>query len=113
MSYTVKPEHPAHGRRDGGRSPALAGTELTVSPASLTFTSSTWDQAQTVTVTAAEDSDSADDDVTLVHTANGRRLHARLGDHLAKWRCAWTTTKTPTLRPPPNPRITVARRYSL
>ena len=30
-----------------------AGTDLTVSPASLTFTSSNWDQAQTVKVTAA------------------------------------------------------------
>ena len=48
-----------------------SGTELTVSPASLTFTSSNWDQAQTVTVTAAEDSDSTDDDITLVHTATG------------------------------------------
>ena len=49
----------------------VAGTDLTVSPASLTFTSSNWDQAQTVKVTAAEDNDSTDDDVTLVHTATG------------------------------------------
>ena len=48
-----------------------SGTDLTVSPASLTFTSSNWDQAQTVTVTAAADSDSTDDDITLVHTATG------------------------------------------
>ncbi len=48
-----------------------ADTDVSVAPASLTFTSSTWDQAQTVTVSSAEDTDSTDDDVTLVHTANG------------------------------------------
>ena len=48
-----------------------SGTDLTVSPALLTFTSSNWDQAQTVKVTAASDSDSTDDDITLVHTATG------------------------------------------
>ena len=46
-------------------------TDVTVTPASLTFTSSTWDQAQTVTVSSAEDPDSTDDDVTLAHTASG------------------------------------------
>ena len=46
-------------------------TDVTVTPASLTFTSSTWDQAQTVTVSSAEDPDSTDDDVTLAHTATG------------------------------------------
>ena len=46
-------------------------TDLTVTPASLTFTASTWDQAQTVTVSSAEDPDSTDDDVTLAHTATG------------------------------------------
>ena len=46
-------------------------TDVTVTPASLTFTSSNWDQAQTVTASSAEDPDSTDDDVTLVHTATG------------------------------------------
>ena len=46
-------------------------TDVTVTPASLTFTSSTWDQAQTVTASSTEDPDSTDDDVTLVHTATG------------------------------------------
>ena len=47
-----------------------SGTDLTVSPASLTFTTGDWDQPQTVTVTAAEDADAAEDDVvTLTHTA--------------------------------------------
>ena len=48
-----------------------ADTDVTVTPASLTFTASTWDQAQTVTVSSAEDPDSTDDDVTLAHTATG------------------------------------------
>ena len=52
VSYTVKLSAQPLGRRDGGRSPAPAGTDLTVSPASLTFTSSNWDQAQTVKVTS-------------------------------------------------------------
>ncbi len=37
----------------------------------LTFTTSTWDDAQTVTVKAREDADAANDKVTLVHTAAG------------------------------------------
>ncbi len=35
----------------------------------LTFSNSTWDTAQTVTVSAAEDADAIDDSVTLSHTA--------------------------------------------
>ena len=38
---------------------------------SLSFTTTTWDTAQTVTVTAAEDNDTADETVTLTHTAAG------------------------------------------
>ena len=37
----------------------------------LTFTTSTWDDAQTVTVKAGEDTDAKNDSVTLVHTAAG------------------------------------------
>ena len=37
----------------------------------LTFTTSTWDDAQTVTVKAREDADAKNDSVTLVHTAAG------------------------------------------
>ena len=41
----------------------------TFSPASLTFTNSTWNTAQTVTVTATKDADGVDDAVNIVHTA--------------------------------------------
>ena len=46
-------------------------TDVTSDKISLTFNASNWDTAQTVTVTAAEDADGADDSVTLTHTATG------------------------------------------
>ena len=46
-----------------------AGTDVTPSPTSLTFTTTTWDTAQTVTVTAGDDADTANDTVTLTHSA--------------------------------------------
>ena len=46
--------------------------DVSVSPSSLTFTSSNWDDAQTVTVTAGQDTDTtADAAVTLTHTVSG------------------------------------------
>ena len=44
---------------------------LTVSPASLTFTTLNWDTTQTVTVTAVEDDDGADESVIVRLNANG------------------------------------------
>ena len=46
-----------------------SGTDVSLSSSTLTFTTSNWDQAQTVTVTALNDDDTADDAVTLTHTA--------------------------------------------
>ena len=46
-------------------------SDVTVSSASLTFTSTTWNTAQTVTVTAAQDDDAGDDTATVNHTASG------------------------------------------
>ena len=37
----------------------------------LTFTASNWNTEQTVTVTATQDPDAVDDEITLTHTANG------------------------------------------
>ena len=49
-----------------------AGTDLTLDKTSLTFTSTNWDTAQTVTVTAAEDDDGVTDaGVRLTHTVSG------------------------------------------
>ena len=48
-----------------------AGTDLSLDKATLTFTTGNWDTAQTVTVTAGQDDDGADDTATLTHTATG------------------------------------------
>ena len=48
------------------------GTDLSLDKTSLTFTSTNWDVAQTVAVTAAEDDDGVTDaGVTLTHTVSG------------------------------------------
>ena len=47
------------------------GTDLSLDKTSLTFTASTWNTAQTVTVSAADDDDSTNDQATLTHTASG------------------------------------------
>ena len=49
-----------------------AGTDVTVSPESLTFTADTWSSAQRVTVRAAEDADAlADAEVAVRHAVSG------------------------------------------
>ena len=48
-----------------------SGTDLTVGPTALTFTTTNWATVQTVTVAAAEDDDGVDDTATLAHTASG------------------------------------------
>ena len=48
-----------------------AGSDLTLSKTSLTFTASDWDEAQTVTVSAGQDDDAVDDTVVLRHGATG------------------------------------------
>ena len=44
---------------------------MQVSPASLRFTADNWDDAQTVTVEAAQDADADNDAATIAHTGNG------------------------------------------
>ena len=67
-SYTVvldtEPTHDVTVTVDGH-----AGTDVSLSASTLTFTPSNWDRAQTVTVTALNDDDTANDAVTLTHTA--------------------------------------------
>ena len=57
-----------------------AGTDLTLSTMSLTFTTSTWDTVHTVTVSAGQDEDAADDTATLSHTASGGDYVGRTAD---------------------------------
>ena len=46
-----------------------SGTEVTATSTPLTFTTVNWETAQTVTVTAGNDADTADETVTLTHSA--------------------------------------------
>ena len=46
-----------------------AGTDVTPTPGALTFTTTDWKTARTVTVTAGNDADTADDSVSLTHGA--------------------------------------------
>ena len=50
---------------------AAGDPDVTVRPAALTFTPSTWNAAQTVTVSAAHDGDAADDAATVSHAPSG------------------------------------------
>ena len=52
--------------------PSLSGdSDVTVGPASLTFTPSNWDAPQTLTVSAAEDVDTEDDEASIAHAVSG------------------------------------------
>ena len=46
-----------------------AGTDVTLDPTTLTFSTSNWNTAQTVTVKAADDADLVNDEVSLTHSA--------------------------------------------
>ena len=51
--------------------PSSDNPDVTFSPATLTFTTSNWATAQTVTVTAAQDTDTAEDTATIRHAVAG------------------------------------------
>ena len=72
-SYTVVLESEPTGAVTVRVTTDLSGTDVTVSPAALTFTAATWRTAQTVAVSAEEDDrDALDDDpVTLTHAVSG------------------------------------------
>ena len=46
-------------------------SDVTVSSSNLTFSTTNWNTAQTVTVTAGQDADAADDMATLTHNPRG------------------------------------------
>ena len=57
--------------------PSLASNDTDVTAgAALTFDASTWDQARTVTVSAAHDADAANDTATIVHSISGADYEA-------------------------------------
>ena len=52
--------------------PSVTGSpDVTVSPATLTFTAEDWNQARTVTVSAADDDDAVNDTATVDHAVSG------------------------------------------
>ncbi len=51
--------------------PGSTNTALAFNPASVTFSNSTWDQAQTVRVTANDDDNLVDETSTITHTVTG------------------------------------------
>ena len=52
--------------------PSVAGSpDVTVSPSELVFTAENWSQAQTVTVSAAQDADAANEAATISHAVAG------------------------------------------
>ena len=57
-----------------------AGGGLTASPTTLTFTATNWSAAQTVTVSAADDLNTAHESATLTHTATGADYGGAAGD---------------------------------
>ena len=64
-------EHAARLQRDGDQRNAASGnTDVTVSPATLTFTPSNWSTAKTVTVAAAQDTDAANDAASITHAVD-------------------------------------------
>ena len=68
-TYTIVPDSPPTGCMGGvGIAVASNNADVTANPAALTFTASNWNTAQTVTVTAAQDDDGADDAATLSHS---------------------------------------------
>ena len=68
-TYTIVPDSPPTGCTGGvGIAVASNNADVTANPAARTFTASNWNTAQTVTVTAAQDDDGADDAATLSHS---------------------------------------------
>ena len=55
-----------------------ATTGLTFAPATLTFTATSWNTAQSVVITAARDDDTANETVTVSHAVNGAGNYATL-----------------------------------
>ena len=69
--YTVAPDSPPTGCAGGvGVAVASSNADVAASPSALTFTAGNWSAAQTVTVTAAQDDDGADDAAILSHSVS-------------------------------------------
>ena len=61
----------------------IDNADVTAEPASLTFRTTDWDEAQTVMVSAAEDDDSTQDRATVTHTVSGGDYDGVTADSVA------------------------------
>ena len=77
-----------------------AGRGVGASRTSLEFTTANWSTAQTVTVTAAEDSNTVSETVTLTHTASGGGYDSVTGAVTVRTNDDDTTPTPPGNRPP-------------
>ena len=63
-----------------------AGGDVTTNPTSLTFTTSNWSTARTVTVSAGQDDDAVDDSVDITaHCRQRQRRRVLRGSALTTW----------------------------
>ena len=85
-SYTVKLSSEPTATVTVAITGSQSSTDLSLNTTSLTFTTSNWGTAQTVTVSAGEDADATDDTATLRHTASGWRLRERDGGRIGDGR---------------------------
>ena len=77
VSLTVRPS------ADVTVSVGGASGDVSVQPATLTFTTGDWDTKQTVTVSATQDTDAVDDTLTLSHSASGGGYDGVVADGLS------------------------------
>ena len=88
----------------------LGSSDLTATPASLTFTTVNWQTAQTVTVTAGSDTDLTDDTVALSHSAASSDS-AYQGITIAGLTVTVADNDDPPPPPPPGVRALVSNLY--
>ena len=88
----------------------LGSSDLTATPASLTFTTVNWQTAQTVTVTAGSDTDLTDDTVALSHSAASSDS-AYQGITIAGLTVTVEDNDEPAPPPPPGVRALVSNLY--
>ena len=82
-SYTVVLESEPTGDVVVRAARESGSTDVSVSPTSLTFTSGTWDEKQTVTVSAGSDLDAVNDSAVIGHTVSGGDYGSETASHVA------------------------------
>ena len=91
--------------------PASTNSDLSFTPASLTFSAANWIEMQNMTVSAAGDADEDDEDATITYTVSGGGYPAITNTTTVKIEDTGTSTSvTPTLAQPTNLRATAGNR---